>query len=456
MELQWMNYPVPDCVRRLVEEGQFFRALEKIEEQQKGVATQGAFQRLAFERTRILDLKRTYPWCRSEAKQHLQEQLPDVSEEEWNRFQEEQWLDCIPVEGETRFERRFVENLFFLHPELAPRRKNGNALREKTDGLLHPMIDQLIQGKGAERSYRVEAQIRLSFRPTHPYRGKKTRCWLPFPREDLQQSGGVLLEADPVPTMVSPACWGQRTVFFERDGVKDQEFTLRFGYSIRPICSAVDPQQVQRLSKADRSRLRPFLQPEAPHVCFTPLLRELAENLSANQQNPYFVAQNIYSWITQNVRYRYMLPYRLYSCLAEYAVVNRLGDCGVQAFAFITLCRLAGIPARWQSGWYANPGGVGNHDWALFYVAPYGWLPVDCSFGGARRERPAYRSFFFTNLDPFRMVSTSSPSCPFRPATDFFRADPFDNQSGELQTDQQTVDPAEYHSTAEILSFSEE
>ena len=40
------------------------------------------------------------------------------------------------------------------------------------------------------------------------------------------------------------------------------------------------------------------------------------------------------------------------------------------ALTFITLCRIAGIPARWESGFAVAPGDAGCHDWARFYVAP--------------------------------------------------------------------------------------
>ena len=59
------------------------------------------------------------------------------------------------------------------------------------------------------------------------------------------------------------------------------------------------------------------------------------------------------------------------------------GRCGIQALLFVTLCRAVDIPARWQSGLYTTPVNVGCHDWAQFYVEPYGWLFADCSFGGS-------------------------------------------------------------------------
>ncbi len=49
-----------------------------------------------------------------------------------------------------------------------------------------------------------------------------------------------------------------------------------------------------------------------------------------------------------------MPEYFLLDDIAEYCAVNQKGDCGVQALLFITLCRIVGIPARWQSGLSVN------------------------------------------------------------------------------------------------------
>ena len=57
------------------------------------------------------------------------------------------------------------------------------------------------------------------------------------------------------------------------------------------------------------------------------------------------------------------------------------------ALTFITLCRIAGIPARWESGFAVAPGDAGCHDWARFYVAPKGWMYADCSYGASMARR---------------------------------------------------------------------
>ena len=70
-----------------------------------------------------------------------------------------------------------------------------------------------------------------------------------------------------------------------------------------------------------------------------------------------------------------------------------------------------------------------------FYIAPYGWLFADCSFGGSayragNRER---HDFYFGNLDPFRMAANSELQAELDPPKTQLRIDPFDNQRGEAE-----------------------
>lgn len=94
-----------------------------------------------------------------------------------------------------------------------------------------------------------------------------------------------------------------------------------------------------------------------------------------------------------------------------------------------------GIPARWQSGLYVTPYYTGCHDWAQFYVAPYGWLFADPSFGGSayRKGNQERWNFYFGNLDPFRMASASEFQHDFNPNKIHLRYDPYDNQTGEAE-----------------------
>jgi len=92
------------------------------------------------------------------------------------------------------------------------------------------------------------------------------------------------------------------------------------------------------------------------------------------------------------------------------------------------------------------------HDLALFYVKPYGWLPADLSFGGTRRENEKLRSFYFGNLDGFRMVANSDFMKDFVPKPNFLRFDPTDNQLGEAESLSGKV---KIESKIEVISFEE-
>lgn len=119
------------------------------------------------------------------------------------------------------------------------------------------------------------------------------------------------------------------------------------------------------------------LEEQAPHIVFTPYLKELRDELAADETNPIILARRFYDFVTTKVMYSFMREYFTIECIPEYCAINLKGDCGVQALLFITLCRMSGISARWQSGLYVTKYYTGCHDWAQFYVAPYGWVFAD-------------------------------------------------------------------------------
>lgn len=115
--------------------------------------------------------------------------------------------------------------------------------------------------------------------------------------------------------------------------------------------------------------------------------------------------------------YRYQPAYLQLDCIADQCAKTLRGDCGVFALLFITLCRIAGIPARWQSGWAVRPAG-----WAPttghVLPGPPRLAVADCSFGSSARRsgEDARRAHYFGSLDPWRMVANSAfPGPPDAP-----------------------------------------
>ena len=194
-----------------------------------------------------------------------------------------------------------------------------------------------------------------------------------------------------------------------------------------------------------------------PHIRFTPFIRALCNELKGDETNPLLIARRFYDYVTPNAVYRYVPPYFMKTNNPEYFAAGQRGDCGMHALLFITLCRCVGIPAQWQAGLYARPGSVGNHDWARFYVAPYGWLYADGSFGGAAyREGHLDRwNFYFGNLEPWRMVSNAAYQADFMPPKKHVRIDPYDNQCGEVETETRGLTAFECDCSYDLIEMKE-
>ena len=257
------------------------------------------------------------------------------------------------------------------------------------------------------------------------------RAWLPIPAACLSQSEIELLDCTEPPARIADENAPQRTVFWEADLTENRRFGVEYRY--RTTAVYTDPMDI----RPDAQQPTFDTGEEAPHIVFTPYLRALAHQLTDGITDPAEKAKRIYDYVTLNVRYHYQPAYFVQECLPDQCARNRRGDCGIMALTFITLCRLVGIPAQWQSGLSVSLTGVGCHDWAMFYIAPKGWMYADCSFGAsmARQGDEKMRRHYFGSLDTGRMVANRAFEAPFDPPMTGFRSDPYDNQSGECEVD---------------------
>ncbi|MGJ8455180.1 transglutaminase-like domain-containing protein [Pseudothermotoga sp. U03pept] len=418
--------------------GNFTAALKLIDRWLKDERiTKTQKERLLYEKVRINMLLENYPFEEDQAIAKAKEMIKDFKYEEFYELLENGYVDYILVDGKRRFQERFVQNIGFALPQYKERMKKDED-SEKARQLLAERLKELLN-QGVPKSFRV--RIKVSARIDEE--GKVFHVWLPFPKEELQISDVKLISTSHEEYIVSENCVPQRTIYFRS---KDKDYYVEFEYTVREWVNRVDPKMVEKCDLEDH------LGEEPPHIVFSPYLRKLTREVVDGESNDYLKAKRIYDWITTHVRYSFVRPYATFENISKYVAENLKGDCGFQAILFITMCRIAGVPARWQSGWYANPVYASSHDWALFYVKPYGWLPADPSFGGARRENEGFRGFYYGNLDGFRMVANSGFMRDFEPKTNFYREDPTDNQVGEAESEEKKI---KLHTKIEVVSFEE-
>ena len=430
-DLSYLRIPLPEDIQRLKAYGDYkgaFQRIDRLLEQEKVSAAMKERLRMEKEILHIMEGPE-YPFSFTQAADVMRKNIRDFQEMELTELKENGDVDWIYKDGEVYFQNLFFENLIKTKPEYAVQliQPDEDMEAEKKQDLLNRNVRQM----KTDGQRTVKFHLHVSIGPAEGYErpGERVRVHLPVPQECKQVSGFRILHSVPEVQVLAEPDAVQRTAYFETVLDKGEKVELDYEYISHVEYVELKPEQAGDHQPSFDTH------EEYPHMVFTPYLRLLLNEILQGEENPVRKARKIYDYVTTHVMYSFMREYYCIENISEYAAVNLKGDCGVQALLFITLCRMAGIPARWQSGLYVTPFYTGCHDWAQFYIAPYGWVFADLSFGGS-----AYRAgelerwdYYFGNLDIFRMPANSGIQAELNPPKRFLRCDEIDSQVGELE-----------------------
>lgn len=423
-----LSMPLPEDILKRKWAGDLEGAIRAIDMRLEGELPQMLRARLECERERIRRLPTQYPWDRAQALEKLRELVPGVTEEEFERWELQGRIDFIYINGQKRYFLRSHRSIA-RHPELV--RKAGREVRPENEWL-DPMIRELREKGSLTKRITLETSVYVEKEDFVP---GEYLAHLPFPVEAAQQSDVRLLEGDP--DGIGPADAAARTAWWRRELTEWREFSLKYSYvsTIRYADPLNQPAPAEPLYPNAAPPCADDLAESGAYLRFTPYMRALAADLTAGETTAVGKAWRIYEFVTTKVDYSFMRDYFQIDDLGTYCAINLRGDCGLQALTFIILCRISGIPARWQSGLAVEPSYTGSHDWAQFWLEGWGWLFVDCSYGGSayRYGSQMRHQFFFGNLDPMRMAAAQAYQAPLSPEMHALRVDPYDNQSGEME-----------------------
>ncbi len=435
-DLQYQCVPLPEDIQIMKWSGRLDTAIAMIENRLSQPDLPQAYRaRLTMELKNIGHLKLNYRRTKAEILEAIQKRIPDFTMEEVDQCILEGRFQWIYIDGEERFMGNTVSNFFNQYPDMWARTKEGDT---RTYEVLHEVMDNLPPSGGDIKAHiHIRHELKLNDEMVEP--GKMLHVYLPVPLERQQITNLKINSISPQPVRMPQEGDVQPAAYFEAPAEYGQVFSVE--YEFDNVTRYVD------LTKADYDavaaaaaegypeELLAYTQEQRPHIMFTPYLRSLAAELMGEETNPLKIARIFYDYITCKLKYSYVRDYTSMDSIAELMAVNRKGDCGMQAILFITLCRIAGIPARWQSGLDAEPDDVGEHDWAQFYVPSIGWVYCDPSFGMScrLRNKEDLWNFYFGNLDPYRIPLNCDMLADFVPPKKFIRVDPVDNQAGEIE-----------------------
>jgi len=153
-----------------------------------------------------------------------------------------------------------------------------------------------------------------------------------------------------------------------------------------------------------------------------PTLREAALTIAEKDTNVLSVVKKFITWIWNHISYgSYEGPRYPNETLS-----GKIGDCDDQAILLITFCRICGIPSYLQVGciyefgsmmWLSSWNGtvtsflkqIAWHGWAMVYIPPWEWLPVDLTYvsGGQGDPLNAIRTGAATSRGTIQYMNIS-------------------------------------------------
>ena len=426
-------------ITQLVGTGHWQRAQREIAEElaRPGLSFQTR-QDLLFQSDRMTRMRLDFDKTREQVLQEARAIVPAITEEQFAGWEKAGAVEFLEVDGTRWYFHNAAANLFRINPEaralkmkLHPEAASESLYRLADIRNVIANYEKTGERFNSPRTWRVT--YTLSVKPGVVPAGEIIRAWLPFPHAGNRQGNIRLVSAEPPRFLLPDTNAALASVYLEKPAARNgpTEFKIVFEYTSDAFYQPIDPARVQPVPP-DEPALKPFMGEEPPEIVFSDEIKNLSRELVGSETNSYLKARKIFDWVYQHIPWTTAREYSTIECLPRYALVGHHGDCGIKTMTFMTLCRLNGIPARWETGWTTDPV-KDMHDWCEIYLAPYGWVPADVTYGVADSGDAREKWFFLGGIDAGRLVVNTDYCQPLYPAKMSFRSEIVDFQRGEVE-----------------------
>ncbi len=138
----------------------------------------------------------------------------------------------------------------------------------------------------------------------------------------------------------------------------------------------------------------PFLRDGQSYQITAPAVAGLAGELAADSASDEETVRAIFEYLARNLTYERDDVWDPAPVVLE----RKTGSCSEYNYAFLALCRAAGIPARYTGGVVLRSGRAAKYDssvtedavfhrWSEVFLSGSGWFPVDCSRASGEMKR---------------------------------------------------------------------
>ncbi len=227
-------------------------------------------------------------------------------------------------------------------------------------------------------------KVHLCYRVIQHNRGDKPAerltAWIAVPREDARQKFLSPIRWTPAPTGFETDEWRNKFARFDFAKVapgKSVEARMDVDLELWNLRRCIYPDQVQGLEAVPKDVRAKYLADGNKFQLSDPFLKKLARDTVGSEKNPWWIARKLARAVGERTSYELSGGWEP----APVVLKRGSGSCSEYTFAFIALCREAGLPARF-AGSVVVRGEDGSfddvfHRWAQVYLPPFGWVDWD-------------------------------------------------------------------------------
>ncbi len=178
--------------------------------------------------------------------------------------------------------------------------------------------------------------------------------------------------------------WGQETAHYHFDNIKAGESkSVEMTTEVKTwdIRYFIYPEKVGSLEDIPADVKGKYLEDNEKFQMNDPIIQNALDTAVGKEKNPYWIVRKIFDYINDHMYYEMSGGWNT----APTVLARGNGSCSEYTFVFISMCRAAGLPARYVGavvvrGEEASMDDV-FHRWVEVYLPNYGWVPVDPSRG---------------------------------------------------------------------------
>lgn len=177
---------------------------------------------------------------------------------------------------------------------------------------------------------------------------------------------------------------------------------MRISLETSAIRWFVYPEKVGAKIPPDVARL--YLADDVKYDIKNPYIQGIVREVVGDETNLYWRARKLYQYLIDHMEYLLAGGWNT----APTVLRRGNGSCSEYTFSYISLCRAAGVPARYVGSLVVRGDDASYddvfHRWCEVYLPGYGWVPIDANAGD--REWPAEQAAAFGGIANRFLITT--------------------------------------------------